>query len=209
MNYVARMILTKDLAAKQKLFGVYDWHKAAWELFPDMPNADREFLFRLDESEEEFQLTVASKHKPRHSPWCPEDDWLCYQIPPEYFNRQQYLFMLRVNPTRTTRKNLDETRREKKHGRHEAVLKMPELREWFIKKSGQCGFRALDQPKLDISPPVFHRLEKDGYNGTIIGVDFKGALEVTNRELFKTAFENGIGRARSFGFGLLILKPIQ
>jgi len=83
--------------------------------------------------------------------------------------------------------------------------------KWFLDKAEQSGFRVLEKSKeleLDISSPVFHKFGKNGHEGTIVGVDFKGVLEVTNRQLFIRAFEKGIGRARSFGFGLLVIQPV-
>ncbi len=212
MNYVARVTLSQEEVARQQFYGVYGWHKAAWGLFPKMPDARRDdlgFLFRVDENEDEFRLTVASKAKPQRSSWCQEDHWLFRQLESGYLEHCKYLFKIRINPTRTTRKNPDQSLREKKHGRHEAILKIPELKEWFLLKAKQNGFNVLDIPELEIAPPVFHHLSKKGREGTIVSVDFKGALEVVDRGLFKKAFEQGIGRARSFGFGLLILKPIQ
>jgi CRISPR system Cascade subunit CasE len=191
------------------------WHKAAWALFPNMPEAKRKdlgFLFRADEDEAELCLTVASRNKPVRPVWCYEESWLCRSLPPEYLEHKKFRFKLRVNPTRTTRKNPDQTPREKKNGRHEAILKNPELKKWFLDKAEQNGFRVIEKPKeieLDIFPPVFHELGKNGYEGTIVGVDLQGMLEVTDGGLFKKAFEKGIGRARSFGFGLLVIQPIQ
>lgn len=209
MNYVARITLDHDLARRQRLFSIYAWHKEVWKLFPCMPDDERDFLFRLDASEDEFCLTVTSKYEPKRPPWCPGECWLCRPLGSEYLEYKKYLFKLSINPTRTTRKNPDGTKREKKYGRHEAILKIPELREWFNRKAERCGFRILENPPLNISPPTFHGLEAKDHNGTIVGVDFKGALEVTDRKSFKEAFEKGIGRARSFGFGLLVLRPIE
>ncbi len=214
MSYVARIILNQaEVSSKRdKIFegfcGIYGWHKAAWQLFPDMPDDERKFLFRLDEGEDEFRLTVASKNEPRRPDWCLPGSWLCRMLTPEYFGYKKYLFKLYVNPTRTTRKSSDQSKREKKHGRHEAILRIPELRAWLVGRAEQNGFRILEAPELDISPPVFHPLAKNGYEGTVVGVDFKGALEVTKRESFRAAFEKGLGRARSFGFGLLVVQPI-
>jgi CRISPR system Cascade subunit CasE len=36
-----------------------------------------------------------------------------------------------------------------------------------------------------------------------------GKLSVTDRELFKKGFQQGLGRAKSFGFGLLQIVPLQ
>lgn len=218
MNYVARAVLPREEAAKRQFYGVYGWHKAAWDFFHGMPKAKREelgFLFRADEDEIELCLTVVSKNKPVRPTWCSEDAWRCRELSSDYMKHGRYRFKLRVNPTRTTRKNSDQTPRNNKYGRHEAILKRTELKEWFERKTAQNGFKIIQESpnfELDIASPVFYskqKLSKEGDTGTIIGVDFKGVLEVTDRQLFIRAFEKGIGRARSFGFGLLVIQPIQ
>lgn len=222
MNYVARAILSREEAATRQFYGVYGWHKAAWELFPGMPDAKRKdlgFLFRVDEDETELRLTVSSPNKPVRPAWCSEESWLCCALPSDYLEHRTFRFKLRVNPAKTTRKNPDQTPRERKNGRHEAILRRPELHEWFLRKAQKSGFRVLKRREdvdnsfeLDIAPPVFYskqKLTKNGDNGTIVGVDFRGMLEVTDHGLFKKVFESGIGRARSFGFGLLVVQPVQ
>jgi CRISPR system Cascade subunit CasE len=49
---------------------------------------------------------------------------------------------------------------------------------------------------------------KQGHRGKHIGVDFQGVLRVTDRAAFHYAFETGIGPAKAFGFGLLMLQPV-
>jgi CRISPR system Cascade subunit CasE len=96
----------------------------------------------------------------------------------------------------------------KKNGSHYAITRIKELRPWFAAKAEQNGFKVLDKPEFEIAPPVFHRFSKKGDDGLLVGVEFKGALEVIDKKMFlKAAFE-GIGRARGLGFGMLILKPI-
>ncbi|NLG15041.1 MAG: type I-E CRISPR-associated protein Cas6/Cse3/CasE, partial [Lentisphaerae bacterium] len=40
-------------------------------------------------------------------------------------------------------------------------------------------------------------------------VDASGILEVVERDSFTKGFSQGIGSAKGFGFGLLMLQPIQ
>jgi CRISPR system Cascade subunit CasE len=49
---------------------------------------------------------------------------------------------------------------------------------------------------------------KKNKKGKHITVDFGGVLEVKKRERFKQAFLEGIGTAKAFGYGLLVLQPI-
>jgi CRISPR system Cascade subunit CasE len=52
----------------------------------------------------------------------------------------------------------------------------------------------------------FRRKEDSAYHG---GVQFRGILEVTDRERLIQTYESGIGSAKGFGFGLLLLAPIN
>ena len=52
----------------------------------------------------------------------------------------------------------------------------------------------------------FHKKENRGYHG---GVQFRGVLEVTDPVKFAQAHSKGIGSAKAFGFGLLLLAPVQ
>lgn len=211
MKYITQIILDKGVAAKRKLYGLYEWHQEVWKLFPgrerDKRNLDFYFLTRLDEEEQEFRFTVISDIKPQKPDWYPEGCYREKEIPVSFFERRQYLFQLKVNPTRTL-SHRSSSGQKKKNGSHYAITNVDELKKWFLKKAEENGFRVLDEPDLEIAKPVFYRLHKKDREGTIAGVEFKGALEVVNRENFVKTVREGIGRARGFGFGMLGLKPI-
>ena len=44
--------------------------------------------------------------------------------------------------------------------------------------------------------------------GVVQGVEFCGVLEVTDRERFLQTFRGGVGSAKAFGFGMLVLAPL-
>jgi CRISPR system Cascade subunit CasE len=74
------------------------------------------------------------------------------------------------------------------------------------------GFSVLDVPPLYVEPAQNHRFIKRHLKevpGFHVGVRFQGVLEVTNREEFKKAFTQGIGSAKGFGFGMLVIQPLK
>lgn len=208
MNFISQMTLDKAKAAEQKLFGLYAWHDLSWKLFPEKKKDDlRDFLTRLDAREREFRFTVLSEGKTRKPEWCPEECWKEREIPEGFYKKERYIFQLLANPTKTlSRRNPKGNK--KKNGSHFAITKPDELRKWIFSKAEQCGFHVLDEPVLEISPPVFNNLYKKDDEGLLIGVEFKGGLEVVDKTKFMEAVQKGIGRARGFGFGMLVLKPI-
>jgi CRISPR system Cascade subunit CasE len=52
----------------------------------------------------------------------------------------------------------------------------------------------------------FRKKNQAGYHG---GVQFRGILEVTDQDHFTETYYYGIGSAKAFGFGLLLLAPIE
>ncbi len=87
-------------------------------------------------------------------------------------------------------------------------------RDWIVRKAGQHGFRLLEEadedPLLDIGPRRDFRFTRhDKSRGLHVGVCYQGSLEVTDSVLFGEAFKQGIGSAKSFGFGLLLLVPLS
>ncbi len=212
MNYLTQIILPSELAAKQKLLENFQWYGEVWKYFPRRPNSAKDFLFRMDRYDKEVRVTLASNREPRRPGWCPAKAWECRNLnaaEPNFYELPKYRFKVCLNPTRTTRDNPNKNARVKKQGRHEAILKAPELREWFYRKAVENGFKVLAAPEINISPPVFHRFLQAGHQSTIVGVDFRGTLEVTDKPLFKKVCGQGIGRSRSFGFGLLVIQPIN
>jgi CRISPR system Cascade subunit CasE len=208
MIYLAQMLIYRAVAAKRELAGLYEWHRLSWEVFPNKKNDDkRDFLTRVDADEDGFKLTVLSHSKPVKPEWCRQEDWKSKELPESFFQNGMFLFKITVNPTKTL-SNRDPKGNKKKNGSHFAITKRPELQHWFLQKAEQNGFRILDKPEVEISPPVFHQLRRKGDEGVIVGVDFKGGLEVIDKAKFLKAVTEGIGRARGLGFGMLVLKPI-
>ena len=209
MSYLSQIILDQSEAAKRNLHGLYDWHGFSWSLFPEKKKDDkRDFLTRLDTAEHEFKLTVLSTNKPTMPAWCPSVCWKERAVPGSFFQKDQYLFKILTNPTKTLSKR-DPKGNKKENGSHYAITRRDDLRAWLLHKSEENGFCILDEPELEISPPVFHKLYRKKDEGVLIGVEFKGALEVTERSKFIKVAHEGIGRARGFGFGMLVLKPIS
>lgn len=223
-------------AAHARIFDTYDWHQAAWKCFPGLPNGESKrglyakattpdqqrrmnaetppaFLTRLDRKDGGFRLFVVSTVAPTRPEWSAPGDWQSREIPPEYFGKHRYRFQLRANPTKKLCVDkADGTR--KKNGRRIPLTKPEELIPWIQRKGVAGGFQipGLD-PDADepcaISPAhrfYFHR-EKDGHRGLHAGVDFTGTLEVTDPARFHETFRRGIGSAKAFGFGLLIIAP--
>lgn len=90
------------------------------------------------------------------------------------------------------------------------------LMNWIEKQGEQHGFILVaddreDQCKLQNSAYRWHALTKKAEKGEKSGfssVDFTGELQVTDIEKFENALFSGIGPAKAFGCGLMLVKRI-
>jgi CRISPR system Cascade subunit CasE len=90
---------------------------------------------------------------------------------------------------------------------------------WLADRASRSGFRLLAEPpeeEPDDDDSTLLRIDgyeqlhfpKLGKKGRISVLEFDGVLEVTEPELFLSRVSSGIGRARAFGCGLLLIRRI-
>ena len=87
------------------------------------------------------------------------------------------------------------------------------LEKWMIRKGELHGFSFTEddkgQYKLQNSSYRWHSIKADkGKKSGFSSVDFLGDLEVTDVEKFTEALFEGIGRAKAFGCGLMMVRMI-
>ena len=100
MTWLARATLSRDDLAACRLLDNYDWHKAAWQCFPGMADAHRDFLLRLDWLDNGCRAYLLSGPEPVRPAWCPSAGWAVKEIPHGFLEHERYHFDLLANPTR-------------------------------------------------------------------------------------------------------------
>jgi CRISPR system Cascade subunit CasE len=234
MSWLARLEVAAETIQEEGIsHDIYVWHKKLWECYPNMPEAKRDFLTRIDQLEGAYRLWVLAKKKPVRPQWCPPDGFALKEIAPSFLTHRYYAFDLRTNPLKTivqrgpNGETLFRPDGKRKHGKRIPLVTQEELRAWLVRKgSVRCrhedtgldvpgGFRIVQGKPLEIRPMVeSHFRKKDkktgkehaAYHG---GVQFRGTLEVIDQEPFIETYQAGIGSAKGFGFGLLLLAPIN
>ena len=78
----------------------------------------------------------------------------------------------------------------------------------MARKANDHGF-TIEPGTLTFSAPIDEAFVREGHRGKHISVDFRGVLHVMAPDIFNAAFQNGIGPAKAFGFGLLMLDPLD
>jgi len=194
------MILTqiklhKQDAARKNLKDSYAWHQTLWEAFPGRPDDDRDFLFRVDDQHPEFRVLLLSPHEPAAQTWA---QWESKPVSDSFLNHPHYAFQLKANPTK----------RRCEDRRRLGIYDEAELREWISRKAQQYGF-SLQEESLTVGAPMDEIFTKNHHRGKHVSVEFKGCLTVKDPMAFRAGFQKGIGSAKAFGFGLLMLQPLR
>ena len=205
--WLSRFELSKELAFSARAFDSYDWHQKLWDFFPDHPDASRKFLWRLDELERGYQLWILSPAKPLCPTWLPASEFVApKEVPTKFFQYPKYHFAIRVNAT----KCISEPNKDgimPRHGKRVPLIKESDLTDWLKRKGEAGGFSVLPDA-FEIGPVVKHHFRKKGREGYHAGVDFRGMISITNRDVFFETYRQGIGGAKGFGFGMFLLAPI-
>jgi CRISPR system Cascade subunit CasE len=174
----------------------YSIHRTVYSLFPKIPDGGRDFLF-MDKGGNfnERKILILSKRPPD----VPEHGTIASKnIPRSFLAGDYYGFEVRLNPTK----------REKNGGKITSIIKRENLLEWFCSKSESWGF-VTNRESLQIQNTGVQTFDKQSGPVTQNAATFIGKLKVCDRPLFIKSFEDGIGRGKSFGFGLLQIVPLQ
>jgi CRISPR system Cascade subunit CasE len=202
MSWLTRVRVSKLEAAKLRLSDNYAWHQILWLAFPGRNDGKRDFLTRVDRRDQFFEAFILSPSEPTPQTW---GRWQSKQVAPSFLEHSRYRFSLRANPT-VKRVVHDDNGIRKKNGRRTAICDLEELKAWLTTKGASGGFSI---ETVDCDPPVRESFFRKNSRGTHVRVDFQGVLAVTDRKRFQDVFQQGIGAARAFGFGLLLLQPIS
>ncbi len=194
----------------------YRAHQYLWELFPGVQDSEREFLFRRNEHgpwPEFYLVSARPPEDPRGVWWVEHKDYR-----PQLAVGNQLAFQLRANPVVTRR---DE---HGKHKRHDVIMdakrsfaeaERPPLAQLVQEKGVAWLSRRAEDHGFSIKPG---EVQADGYRRHEMGrrrgrvqfssVDFAGLLTVTDPERLREALLRGIGPAKGFGCGLMLVRRV-
>ncbi len=196
----------------------YSVHQSMWALFPEDPNAQRDFLYRqLDDSARSFYVVSARRPQATSAlPW----QIRTKQYDPRVSSGQRLWFEVRVNPTVTRSDGSRQQRHDyvidyKKRLESTAEAELPSpgrllhdaACEWLDKRCESHGF-TFESHALRVQDRDYLKFKKGSASPevTIGTLDLAGLLTVQDPQRFRETLYNGIGRSRSFGCGLLLVR---
>ncbi len=195
--YLSKVLITGSLSRNP-----YEIHQTLWSLFSEDREAERDFLFRVEQSDRNrADILMQSVRKPvstrRETVVIASR---CYDL---HLNAGQLLrFLLVANPIKTIE---DETGRKNSRGEIKKcrvpLIKEDEQRAWLHRKFASCA--SIQALSIDPKLPLYFRKTREDRAGKIKPVVFQGFLAVEMPEVFHELIRAGIGPAKAFGCGLL------
>ena len=224
--YFSRIILNpfSDNRRLVEMFchNIYSEHQAIWKFFDGDTKAKRDFLYRQVIENGRVKYYLLSKREPdeKGGLWNIQKK----KYDPKLKKGRRLSFMLRANPVTTvsgsngqkqrhdivmhekTRLNYKTLDPDQRPSTQELVQKSGV--EWLEKQGQNNGFKAGAYIKVDgYRKHICRRLEGQK-EIKFSSIDFEGILEVEDVELFNNALFNGIGKSKSFGCGLILIKKV-
>lgn len=190
-----------DLKA-EKVTDLYSLHRVVYDLFEDVRSEEEKLagknsgILFVDKGGDfhHRQILILSNR----SPTPPKHGEVeSKPIPNNFLDHNQYRFEVLVNPVK----------RDSASRRLVPVKGREAVAQWFIEKSQKSHGFSVDQQTLQINKMAVHTFEKKGHQVTLNSASLQGYLTVTNRDQFINSFQQGVGRGRAFGFGLLQIVP--
>ena len=198
------MYLSKILVKGPASRNPYEIHRALWKLFPEDTGANRDFLFRVEQSgRNSVGILMQSIRKPDQ----PSDTvqvLACKDYRFSLFPHQRLRFLLIANPIKTIN---DEAGRKNAKGETKKcrvqLIREDEQNAWVARKFQNAA--SFENLVVDPVHPLRFRKRKEGHAGKIQPVIFRGILRVEEPEEMERLVRSGIGPAKAFGCGLLSL----
>lgn len=189
----------------------YDFHRLLWRLFPGDPketrNNDEEarqgFLFRIEDNPtgRPARLLVQSRRSPEATSGLIVIGTREFQ--PKPVAGQRLAFLLTANPVKT----ITDTQRDAKPGKTSEKCRVPLIHEadqraWLTRKLADAG-EIIAASVLPHAPMYFGKGTRGGKLAT---ATFDGVLQVNDSTRLIELLENGVGPAKGFGCGLLLVR---
>lgn len=197
------MILSQVVLPDAVVRDPYQWHRSLWSLFPDRPDAQREFLYRVEAAKpgQAGRVLLLSTWEPQGSASIPI--LATRPFAPELQAGQRLRFCLVANPVRCIR---DDNGRIGKDGKAKAC-RVPIVQEaaqldWVIRKLN--GAATVDSAIVS-TLPALHFRKRGQTPGKLVPARYDGILSVRSPAALLSILAVGIGPAKSFGCGLLTL----
>lgn len=201
--YLSALRLDRQACHRLKIKDCYSLHRVVYDLFDDIRTAQEKRqdissgIQWVDKGGDYHyrQLLILSDRLPRQTD---VGELETKPLPPQFISYPHYRFCVCMNPTRRN----NQTRRL------EAVRGREAIADWFCRRTEQWGFQVEPRQLQVDGVQVLQFDAGENKSITLQQATLQGRLTVTQPDVFAQSFRQGIGRARTFGCGLLQIVPL-
>lgn len=196
----------------------YSHHQWIWKCFEDESNIGLEqadFLFRLDVISNIPKVYLLSKRSPKQKilNWIVKTrDFSCEARPGDLFQ-----FSLRANPVITRGS-------PEKRARHDVIMHAKKLareqenaneleeidkaaKAWLAKRASKLGVELLEET-VEYSNYCQVKMRDENKLISLSTLDYRGVFRVVDGEQLSVSIQQGIGPAKAFGCGLMLIRRL-
>ena len=186
-----------------KIKDAYSLHRVVYSLYEDVRTSAEKSasvasgILYVDKGGDwqSRKILMLSNRQPRQPDY---GQLLSKPITEAFLQYDDYRFEITLNPSK----------RDKASGKTIAIRTHQAISQWFTAKVQRSHGFSINPHHLQINRSVVQCFEKQGFKVTQGCVTLTGILKVTDRARFINSFQQGIGRGRAFGLGLLQVVPI-
>jgi len=198
------MFLSKVFLHPGKLNNAYEWHRALWSLFPNVERGDASpFLYVVESLNLATGVSVLmqSSIKPLdHSVLA--DVRAMKPLTVQLRDGQRLGFRTLANPTRCIADKEHKTNKRNRGKCRVPLIHEEAQCEWLGKKFK--GAALLHEVSVTNHAPLYFR--KGSRVGKVVPASFEGVLEVCSADQMMQIWKKGVGPAKAFGCGLLLVR---
>ncbi len=220
--YLSKIQLPPDAPASPRLWDMvqsgYDVHRLVWSWFADGPDRRRDFLYRHEGAGASSRFLTLSERRPVD----PSGLWSieAKEFAPVLTAGDRLGFLVRVNPTVRRASGpgqggrhdvvMDAKTRARAAGHEpppDATLVQEEGLRWLAGRAAAAGF-SLEEggARVDSYTQTSFRRPGGAGEASVSVMDIQGVLTVADPTVFLETVRKGLGPAKGFGCGLMLLR---
>ena len=215
--YASVLRLSRNDVKALKISDAYSLHRVVYSLFDDVRNEQQKqasvpsgilYADKGGDFNSRIILMLADR-PPNPTPEFGEVESKI--IGSRFLQHPRYAFEVTINPSKREPLSKDErlSKNHPKSGKIVALRKREDIAAWFVERAEKSWGFKVSPHNLQIEKMAVQTFQKKGEQTVTHGsATLKGELHVTDRAQFIHSFQQGIGRGRAFGFGLLQIVPL-